>query len=406
MRTYKKILFIPLAGTLLLAACQNAKLTGPISKSGTAPGPVSNVTVENTSGGAKITYNLPGDAGLFYVEANYEIRPGVPAQSKSSYYTNTLIIQGFGNTDPREVKLYAVNRAEQKSEPVSVTVNPLTPPVETAYKTLTYEKTFGGIHATFTNATSADIVADVMYKDSTGDWVDYDKYYSSLPNNAFSVRGLPPTPTTFGVFLKDRWDNHSDTLQQEITPIYEAQLDKTKYKDMTSYLPGTPEPYSGSYHMEKMWDDNLSSMYHTTQDVSKGAGFPLHFAFDLGTESKLSRMKIWPRQGSWAYNHGNVKDMEIWGTNEDPSLWSPFNFNGWIKLAEYHCFKPSGSPVGTNTDADIQLSVAGQEVEFPISDPSVRYIMFNVIDSWSNPPNSPSGFTHIAEVTLWGQPQP
>jgi hypothetical protein len=405
MHIYKN-LFFTLAGILLFSACQDAKLVGPIEQSKTAPGVVSNVQVVSTPGGARISYQVPKDADLFYVEADYEIRPGQKEEVKSSYYNNYLVIQGFGDTSEHQVKIYAVDRSENKSQAVTITVKPLISSVQKAYSTLSYATDFGGIHASFKNENQADLVVDIMIKDSTGTWEDYDKYYSSLADNVFSVRGLPAVPTTFGVFIQDHWDNHSDTMIQKLTPIFEEELDKSKFADMSAYLPGTPEPYSSSYHMVKMWDDNIQDFYHTTQDVSKGAQFPLHFAFDLGAKTKLSRMKIWPRQGSWAYTHGNVKDMEIWGTNEDPTKWSPFSFNGWTKLADYHCFKPSGSPAGTTTEADIQLSVAGQEVEFPIADPSVRYIMFNVIDNWSQPPNSPGGFCHIAEVTFWGQPQP
>ncbi len=406
MHTYKNLFFPAALVGVLLAGCQQARIVGPIDKNGSAPDPVSNIQVVNLHGGAKISYSLPKSAGLFYVEADYEIRPGVKEQTKSSYYNNFLVIQGFGDTSKHEIKLYTVSRGGDKSQPVVVTVEPLVSPVQQAYSTLDYIPDFGGIHGSFQNPDMANLVVSVMIRDSTGAWQDYDKYYSSIVDNGFAVRGLPPVPTTFGLFVRDQWDNHSDTLIKKFTPIYEVQLDKSKFKDMSAYLPGTPAVYSGSYTMIKMWNDNINDFFHTTQDRDKGAGFPLHFAFDLGSKAKLSRMKIWPRQGSWAYTHGNVKDMEIWGTNEDPGKWSPFSFNGWTKLGEYHCFKPSGSPVGTNTEADIELSVEGQEAEFSINNPPVRYIMFNVIDSWSDPANSPAGFVHIAEVTFWGQPQP
>lgn len=406
MRTYKNLLLLAISAGMLWTGCQQARIVGPVDTNGQAPGPVSNVQVVNLHGGAEISYALPKSQDLFYVEADYEIRPGVKGQAKSSYYNNSLVIQGFGDTSEHVIKLYTVSRGEKKSQAVAVTVKPLVSPVQQAYSTLDYVSDFGGIHATFQNPDMAKLVANVMIRDSTGLWQDYDKYYSSIADNAFSVRGLPPVPATFGVFIKDQWNNHSDTLIKKFTPIYEMQLDKSKFRDMSAYFPGTPQVYSGSYTMVKLWNDNINDFYHTTQDRDKGAGFPLHFAFDLGGKARLSRMKIWPRQGSWAYTHGNVKDMEIWGTNEDPGKWSPFNLNGWTKLGEYHCFKPSGSPVGTNTEADIELSVEGQEVGFSINNPSVRYIMFNVIDSWSDPPNSPAGFVHIAEVTFWGQPQP
>lgn len=405
MQTYKNLLLIIMTGALLSSGCQQARLVGPIDHSKAVPGKVSNIVVTNLNGGAKITYTLPEDKDLFYVEADYELRPGVKEQVKSSYYNNYLVVQGFADTSAHEVKLYTVSRSGVKSQPLSVTVEPLISPVLSTYSTLNYEADFGGIHATFTNTYLANIVMVVLIKDSTGAWEDYDKYYNSVALGSYSVRGLPAVATTFGVYLKDQWDNHSDTLVKKLTPIFETQLDKSKFKDMSAYLPGTPSIYSSSYPMYKLWNDNINDFYHTTQNVSDGAGFPLHFAFDLGVQARLSRMKIWPRQGDWAYTHGNIKDAEIWGTNEDPSKWRPFSFNGWTHLADYHCYKPSGSPVGTNTEADIELSIEGQEVEFPITDPSVRYIMINVIDSWSDAPNSPSGFIHVAEMTFWGQPQ-
>lgn len=401
-----KAFMISVALGCLLGACSREKSVGPIDDAGAAPGEVSNVQVTNIAGGAKISYTLPGDPDLFYVEADYEIRPGVKEQAKSSYYGNTLVVQGFRDTTAQKVTLYAVDRGEKRSGPVEVTINPLISPVRQAYASLAYDKDFGGISVTFENPSMADLVVDVMVKDSLGDWEDYDKNYSNLANGFFTVRGLPSQETTFGLYVKDRWDNHSDTLIKTLIPIFEVQLDKSLFKDMSAYLPGNPKPYSSSYTMPHLWDDNINSMYHTTQNVGDGAGFPLHFAFDLGVKAKLSRMRLWPRQGDWIYTHGNVKDMEVWGTNNDPGTWSPFSFAGWTKLADFHSFKPSGQPVGTNTEADNAYAVAGEEMPFPISDPPVRYIMFNVIDNWSQPPNDPSGFAHIAEVTFWGQPQP
>ena len=50
------------------------------------PGPISNVKVENTPGGAILTYSLPQDEDLLYVKAVYSLKDGVMSEARSSLY--------------------------------------------------------------------------------------------------------------------------------------------------------------------------------------------------------------------------------------------------------------------------------------------------------------------------------
>src|SRR5690606_18018746 len=112
----------------LLMACE-PQLT-PLEKPGKAPDAVRNVTVENFPGGAVLTYDLPPGKELWYVQASYEIRPGVRREKKATYYTNQLVLDGFGDSDSYEVTLHAVSRDGQTSEPVTLEVHPETPPIK------------------------------------------------------------------------------------------------------------------------------------------------------------------------------------------------------------------------------------------------------------------------------------
>src|SRR5699024_12741565 len=96
-----------------------------------APGKVSDVKVENIPGGSILSYALPDDKSLLYVLAEYAIHDSTMLNKKSSYYNNSLTIEGFPNTDTRDVKLYAVSRGGKKSASVPVQIQPLTPPVIT-----------------------------------------------------------------------------------------------------------------------------------------------------------------------------------------------------------------------------------------------------------------------------------
>src|SRR3546814_1114961 len=51
-------------------------------------------------------------------------------------YTTLFRSEGFGDTKAREVTLYAVDRGENRSEPVTVTINPLTPPMQMVRNTV------------------------------------------------------------------------------------------------------------------------------------------------------------------------------------------------------------------------------------------------------------------------------
>jgi len=63
----KRIIFVLFAGLLIvgaIGACRKTEV-GTMDKSDKqAPGPVSNVEVENLNGSAKITYSLPTDDDL------------------------------------------------------------------------------------------------------------------------------------------------------------------------------------------------------------------------------------------------------------------------------------------------------------------------------------------------------
>ena len=117
--------YIPLLISVTLLAvisgCKEETL-GPFKGGGPAPAQVSGVTAEALPGGAKITYSLPKDPNLFYVKAEYEIRPGKTLEKIQTFYDNTLTLDGYGDTLEHEVRLYSVSRGDVKSAPVTVKV--------------------------------------------------------------------------------------------------------------------------------------------------------------------------------------------------------------------------------------------------------------------------------------------
>ncbi|GAA4316869.1 DUF5000 domain-containing lipoprotein [Compostibacter hankyongensis] len=387
---------IPILLPTLLSGCKEEKL-GPFKEGGPAPEPVSGVHVSPRHGGAKLTYTLPQDPHLFYVKAEYEIRPGKTLEKIQTFYNNTLTLEGFGDTLEHEVRLYSVSRGDIRSEPVIVKVKPLSPPVLEAFKSLTMQADFGGVTVHFENEDSGNIVISVLTKDSVGETTTADIFYTSLRSGQFSVRGFAAEKRWFGLCIRDRWDNRSDTLTGELTPLFEQKLDKKKFKSLV--LTTDAVAASATVQMSNLWDDVTA--YPQFFRTATGSGIPHWFTMDLGTTAKLSRYVMIQRgafdENTLLYSAGDPKLWEVWGSNQPAPDGS---WEGWTKLADCESVKPSGSGIGQNTNDDIAKARAGQEFSFPLDAPPVRYIRIKMLQTWGN-----SDYMWMSELTFYGQPQ-
>ncbi len=395
--------------TLLLIVAMGCKeeVIGPQQDSGNAPGPVTNLQVTPLPGAAKIVYTLPKDRNLLYVKAQYDLS-GIKQEARASYFNNEVVVEGFGDTREREVTLFTVSRGEKVGDPVKVKVTPLPPAIQSIFNSFVVTTTFGGPNIHYKNIYKAKVVIELLM-DSSGIWIPRDAEYTELPEGDFTSRGLPPVERKFGIFVRDRWNNHSDTMSVKLTPLPEEELDIPTYKRNSWLIPQRPPlPESGdpmvtpgnlsSWTFDKMFNGTISSGdgFHTNQYVDQ----PIWIPFELKKKAKLSRYVIWQRQGGFIWDHGNPHRWEIWGTN------TPTDSSSWVLLGSYLMEKPSGgdSP-GAQTQADTDVAAAGQEYMFNVDAPAVRYMAWKNIDSWGNIGAS-KGFMHISEMKIYGLPTP
>tara|TARA_R110002049_G_scaffold307257_1_gene507186 strand:- start:7735 stop:8973 length:1239 start_codon:yes stop_codon:yes gene_type:complete len=122
----------------------------------------------------------------------------------------------------------------------------------------------------------------------------------------------------------------------------------------------------------------------------------LHVAFEFETDVSLHYFKIWQRLTSNdMYNTISPKIFELWGSNE-PS--EDGSFNSWTRMGQFEIIKPSGNPIGDNTQADLDAASAGYEFEIPIGSRNFKYVRLKIIETWAGPPN-----LMIAELRFWGK---
>jgi len=376
--------------TLLLGSCKN-DVPKPIEEGHGAPGSVYNVQVKNLPGAALISYSLPEDKDLLYILARYTNKAGKQIDFRASYYTNQLKVEGFGDTSEYALQLYAVNRSEQLSKPLEVRIKPETPQIQLTAESLELKPDFGGMSFTFHNQTKADLAFIVLTNDRDGDEIAAETYFTARENGKFAIRGYDAVERKFGIVVRDKWGNLSDTLYTALTPIYEVKLDKSRFKE--ALFPNDAPATAWSGALSYMWDDIVNDKSaHTGNDASNIAK---HVSFDLGVEAKLSRLNIKtiPDDKHW-FNDVSLRFYEIWGaTNPDPNG----SFDSWTKLATVENIKPSGLSTGMITEDDRAVGRNGDDIDISIDMPKVRYIRIRSIKNWSGNTN-----LCVSEVTLWG----
>ena len=400
MKKYKIVLFTVAACFLIALGCKKVEINKPNITNTTAPGPVSNIKVLNLDGKAQITYTLPADKDLLYVKAVYETSPGKMKEVKATYYTNNLIVDGFGDSLAHSIKIYSVNSSEVSSAAVEVTVNPLTPAYITAFRSLQLTITFGGFNLTCNNPTSENL-AIIPLVDTAGNrqfvqTAGLENIYSNSLLIQSGIRGQPAISRMYGFVVRDRWLNYSDTLFLQLTPKFEQLLPKSEWStyrlnsDVISVWPGVTDIY-------KIYDNNFNAGWPDILFSYENATTPQTATLDLGKAHTFSRLKLNPflELGNVYYARGNIRDFEIWGSNAP-------NLNGdtdgsWTLLTTCHVIKPSGSPIGTETAADYNYGHSGWDYDFPAGLAAYRFVRIRNLRNWSG-----SYFMSIAEFTLWG----
>lgn len=365
-----------------------------------SPKEVLNPVVENFKGGATITYDLPGDKDLQYVKAVYTLPTGEVKEKLASAFINELTIEGFAKAAKTNVSLISVDKSRNESDPVIVEIEPDDSPIFDIYASLSVVASFGGVKITWENPDKKDIVVGVVAKsDGEGTYDPVENFYTSVSNGLGAVRGMEAKETEFGIYIRDVYNNYTDTLFDVLTPWEESELDKNQWRG----LPLCPEFTLSRYGkpIECMWDGattNLDFYY-----INRTTSDPIFFTMDLGVTTMLSRFKFWARNGYY-FNLHHPKEFEVWGTN-DPEIANgngdACSWDGWELLLSGTSEKPSGPDVvsqGDLTSEDIALAMSGEEFEFPLDIPEVRYIRFRTLRTWTN-----SNSSFITELTFWGQ---
>lgn len=374
-----------------------------ISTDKTKPAPVQQYTVTDFNGGSYIVYDLPKVDNILYVKANYDLGGGTakPQETRSSYFSDTLTVEGFEAAREYDVKLTVVSRANVESDPIIVKVHPKTPVYQLVAKSLTMTPDFQGVRLQAQN-TDSKTVGIVFLDNAIGKLSIRQQNFTAFPNISYAIRGYDTLARVYASYVTDKWGNRSDTIFSTVKPLYEKTLDKTRFAAYA--LPSETPIYSSSYPLKNLFDGNYTNIWHTTQATSQQ--LPVYGTFKLGAYVKLSRFKLTPRNPSYEFRHGCPRVFSLWGSESDnPGDFTvPLfaeegtNINGWVNLGNYTWpDPPSGAPPTAPTAQDKAFFNAGSEFEVPFAAPKVKVLRLVISETWT-----PGNFTHAAEIDLFG----
>jgi hypothetical protein len=375
-----KTKLILLLGIITLYSCNNdEEVIGQFPLDGEAPGIVTNISVENGPGSAKISYSIPSDDDLLYVKATYNVNENFSREAEASYFNNELSLDGFGEAKPYTVSLVAVDGSKNKSAPVEVIVNPTKGPVVLAFETLTMVETFGGVNLQWKNESENNLDIEIYVDDpeNEGFFIEETIIYTDEPDGNFNVRGYDPEPRTFRTTIVDRWGNKSDTLQVELIPLLEIELDKALWDLAINWEVHPAGPLQQLIDGIKGTSSNRALALPTNPPRPR-------IDIDLGKKAKFSRFLMDPWSSENAiFANTNQRFFKLYGSN-DPSAYDSESFAAWEVIEENgEIVKPSGLPRGQLTGEDRLAFFAGFNTDISVNTPPYRYLRYEVVEDWT-----------------------
>jgi hypothetical protein len=369
---------------------------------GAPPGKVTNVSVNNIPGGATISYDLPKDKNLSYVEAVYTTKQG-QKNTKASRFNNTITIKGFADTTAHGIKLYTFTAGGNTSNnPATATIHPLTPPFKTVAKSIQIQNTFGGVNVSYSGNNTRAKLAIVFINDTLGNYISVQTNFISDGSGKYSIHGLKPKLYKLGYYVRDSYQNRSDTVFSNFRPLLEVKLDKDLFSNAKLPTDSWENPRNGSV---------FSSIYDNACEEDRGdhnwwsesvSSMPMWITINLGQEAKISRIIYYGEPRYALYVGGYMKKFELWGS-KDPNLADSTNWmqsKSWHKLGTFVNSEPRGSAESAKVNTPYPANGVTFEVPDASKKPYIKYLRIVSDKSYSG-----DHIMNICELDVFGSPK-
>jgi hypothetical protein len=298
------------------------------------PAPPEYIRYEPLYGGARIFFAAPRDRDILTVDASYINEAGKKVWFSVSYYTDSIDVFGFSNSEARTVQLYAVDRAGNKSQTVDVPVVPLEPAVTQVANTVYVKSGFGSFYVNWQNVLQQNInvYIDFTYTEKGVKKERHLIYTSTLESERRFIRDIDLNPEEkIHVFVRveDRYGNITEAIDMgEITLLEDMKVPKDKWTmpKTNDSIGGEPQAFLNYlfgrdyYLYDDIIDDGISiNVSHTGSMGRTGlpehGNVPYNIMIDLGDYYELSRIITHQRYnsaGAYMANNENAGREEYY----------------------------------------------------------------------------------------------
>ncbi|GHT54204.1 hypothetical protein AGMMS49982_18510 [Bacteroidia bacterium] len=437
MNNFRKgaiLLLIAVAG---FYACAEGERFGISSDDTKAPDPPVFDSVWALPGGARIFYKIPADKDVISIEASFTATNGKLIKSAVSFFAPHLEIFGLPDTTVHSLQLYALDRAGNKSDVVTVPVKPLEPTYSRVNSTLAVYPAFSSMMVSWENELEQDvnILVDIAYSDNGTKRTIYEAFSSNKEREQRFITNLnipSSEPVSVQVIVEDLYGNRTASIEKgPMNLMADSLISKRDWymPDRGTFI-GTVGMSNGdnwegknSYVIDGIVNDEQHpgnyGIYNNAYWVN-GSDLnqpQFNLFIDLGAKYELSRIithqrRFWnpavlltqPRADLYRARNVATYKMYYWdGDDVDPASDAT---GQWVDISEVTI--PTPPPSTTNLEY-IRMGVLGDEsLMYPDSahfTPATRWFRYQAIApfptaNWDNENERACG---ISEITLFGR---
>jgi hypothetical protein len=332
---------------LYIYACKETDRFSINSDDTVPPGKPVLVDQKPLYGGVRLFYKLPSDRDLLSIDAEFTSANGKTVKFSASYFADSLDVYGFGDTLEHTVSLYAVDRAGNKSEYVSVPVTCLEPAISRVAKTLKVAPAFGSFFIDWQNelGQTVNVYVNFTYTDN-GVYQDKSIVFSSMDiKERRYINDLnlnESEPVNVKIMVEDLYGNITEPINMgNITLKVDERIPKDKFTmpNTNDSIGGVPMAFlnGGEGKSRYLFDDIIDrgrtvNYTHTTDrgrtGDSKDGNVPWNVLVDLGDYYELSRILTHQRhsadkltQRGEYFSKGNVAVYSMYIWDDDLETW-------------------------------------------------------------------------------------
>lgn len=299
-----KIIFLSVL-VAAFAGCKESERFEINYADSTPPGkPVVSQDYKPLYGGARLYFTPPADKDVLTVDADYVSQNGKTFRFSVSYFTDSIDVEGFADTEPKTVRIYAVDRAGNKSDAQTLTVVPKEPAVSRVAASIACKGGFGSFYIDWRNELKQVVNVHIAYK---YDERERNVIYTStdtVERQFIRIDNLPETtPVSVEVEVTDRYGNTAHAPASELHLISDEKLPKDKWyiPQTNDSIAGEPQGYWEGYEGRMIYitddivDDGLNWSWGSTSFKGRtgnraDGNLPANFIIDLGEEWEISRI--------------------------------------------------------------------------------------------------------------------